>query len=155
LTLGLAAGTRAAARLQLMQDRTPGGRPDGFEQSGLRHGPIRYMAAYEGDPADADAERAWQAEYLSGHVPLMRGLPRVRGVQVFMRIEFEAPAGLAAERWMLRNVASFDTVEDLSAALASTQRRRLYEHRMAKLPPLGQSTHAAYRSHVIAQAPTL
>lgn len=109
---------------------------------------VSYFAAYEGDARAEEDERAWQAEYLAGHVPLMRQLPGVCSVRVWARVPFEPLAGARPLHWLLRNVVTFERVEDLRQALASSQRQRLYEHRLAKLPRLGQATHFAYRSHV-------
>lgn len=93
-----------------------------------------YVAGYEGNPADPEA---WIAEYLNGHVPLMRRLPGLREAAVFTRLEDEdIPVPGRALRWLLRNHALFDSAPALAMALQSPVRRELREHR-ARMPPAG------------------
>ncbi|HEX7052694.1 MAG TPA: EthD family reductase [Burkholderiales bacterium] len=86
-------------------------------------GGCSYLVRYAG-PADDPA--AWHAHYLEHHAPLMAALPGIRELEVYLPLDWDAPAGpWRAVRSLQRNKVAFDGPGALEAALASPVRAKM------------------------------
>lgn len=98
-----------------------------------------YLVGYEGYPADPVA---WVAEYMENHVSLMQRLPGISHIEVFTRIEpCVIPSIGLGQDWMLRNIACFNTRQEMDAALHSPARAALLAHRLGMEEHGGDSEH--------------
>jgi uncharacterized protein (TIGR02118 family) len=84
-----------------------------------------YLIIYEGRPEDPEAFLNY---YVEKHVPLVWSFPRIR------RIEIER--GVDDGDFFLITRLSFDSIEDLRAAITSSERERARED-MKNFPPFG------------------
>ncbi|VVE71838.1 hypothetical protein PCA31118_03988 [Pandoraea captiosa] len=102
-----------------------------------------YLVAYEGP---ADDENAWHDHYIRHHPPLMAQLPGVREIEIYTRIDYRS--SLPAERvsHMQRNKTVFDSLRDLTQALASPIRQQLREDFLSLPAFSGGSPHYPMRT---------
>lgn len=81
-----------------------------------------YLVAYEGRSAD---DEKWLAHYLRHHPPIMARLPGLRKLEVYSRMDYRSDLAIKKSRSLQRNVAVFDSQEQLNDALDSPVRQEL------------------------------
>lgn len=93
---------------------------------GLRHGgpACTYLVGYEGPAEDPDA---WLRHYLDTHARHLTGLPAVRAVEVYTRLDWCSGLPWLRSTHMQRNKVVFDSPAALTAALNSPLRARMRE----------------------------
>ncbi|MCC6609712.1 MAG: ethyl tert-butyl ether degradation protein EthD [Burkholderiales bacterium] len=108
-----------------------------------------YLVAYDGPAED---ERAWLAHYLAHHPPLMARLPGIRELEIYIRVDWVAPAAWRRATCMQRNKVAFDSAGALAAALSSPIRLEMRAD-FRSLPPFsGAVTHYPMATRVVRPA---
>jgi hypothetical protein len=90
-------------------------------------------------------ERAFIANYVASHPPLLATLPKTRSVLCYFplarELSWKDPNGLASPDYMIGNEVVFDTIADFNAAMATPIRHELRRH-FREFPPFsGRNTH--------------
>lgn len=106
-----------------------------------------YLVHYAGPAQDRNA---WLRHYADQHIPLMRCLPGIRGVEMLTRIDHLSALPFACDDHMQRNRVSFDTPEALTEALASGVRGQMRADTADYPPYTGGIFHFVMRTeHVL------
>lgn len=99
-----------------------------------------YLVGYEGPAEDFDA---WLRHYLDTHARHLTGLPEVREVEVYTRLDWCSGLPWPRSTHMQRNKVVFDSPAALTAALNSPLRARMREDFLRFPPFLGHVSHHA------------
>ncbi len=97
-----------------------------------------FLVAYPGRAADFPA---WLSHYLSSHCPIMLRFPRIRGLEVYTRMDWCSGMPWKRADAMQRNKVVFDNVDDLQSSLASPVLDELREDVRRGPPAEGGSVH--------------
>ncbi|KPQ05583.1 MAG: hypothetical protein HLUCCA12_14425 [Rhodobacteraceae bacterium HLUCCA12] len=84
--------------------------------------PCSYVVHYPGPARDLNA---WLDHYMTGHPPLFRRFPGIRGIEILTRVDWVSHLPHAKADHMQRNRVMFDGPEALTAALQSPVRHEL------------------------------
>jgi hypothetical protein len=103
---------------------------DPFAPGGVETG-CDYLVHY---PGPAEDFNLWLRHYLGHHVPIMTTFPKVRGVDVYTRVDWCDALPWRREAHMQRNRVAFGSVQDLLAALDSPV-RELMRQDHGRFPP--------------------
>lgn len=108
-----------------------------------------YLVHY---PGPAQDRNAWLRHYADQHIPLMRRLPGIRGVEMLTRIDHLSGLPFARDDHMQRNRVSFDSAQALAAALASPVRGQMRADTAEYPPYTGGIFHFVMRTEQVLPA---
>ncbi|MCI0575201.1 MAG: EthD family reductase [Chloroflexi bacterium] len=100
---------------------------------------VAYLVIYEGEPQDREAFLRY---YVEQHLPIIWTWPKIRRVEVELGVEAGDPLANPAGVFMIARF-SFDSLEDLRAALQSPQRQHAREDSRHFPPFHGAMRHQA------------
>jgi len=111
---------------------------DGLPAAGKPH--CSYLVHY---PGYAEDFFAWLNYYLAHHPQIMLRFPKIRGVEIYTRVDWIDAMPWRRANYMQRNKQVFDSPEDLTAALNSPVRHEMRAD-FEKFPPFhGSNRHFA------------
>jgi hypothetical protein len=105
-----------------------------------------YLVSYEGETEDLNS---WLGHYLGKHTEHMAGLPGIRELEVYTRLDWVSFLPWRRVDFMQRNKVAFDSAAALTRALNSPMRHQLREDYKAFPPFTGPNTHYAMASRVV------